>query len=55
VRQRAVDSLRAELDLACEMEAIGFAFLQGRDPGESYRLSGVAVVRRVVFQGFQNF
>lgn len=41
VRQRAVDALRAELDLACEMEVIGFGFLSGPDPGEAHRLAAV--------------
>ncbi len=36
-RRRAVDALKAEIDMACEIGAIAFAMLSGKDPGERNR------------------
>ena len=36
-RQKGVDLLKADIDLAFEYGAVGFAFMSGKDPGEAQR------------------
>ena len=41
-RRRAVDALKAEIELAYQMQAVGFAFMSGKDPGSAGRAAAVA-------------
>jgi sugar phosphate isomerase/epimerase len=45
-RRRAVEALKAEIELAYQMRAIGFAFMSGGDPGPAQRPAAVAAFVR---------
>ena len=43
-RQKAVDTLKQEIDSAYDMNAVGIAFLSGKDPGDAQRKDATAAL-----------